>query len=82
LSQEAQELILLNCQVRREPLSDLRAQMRGEQIGACTACRRFAADTVLGVGAALQDYVERKMKRTRRSADRSGNRSNIFPVRR
>ena len=65
LQQDVQELILLNCQVPRERLSDLRAQMAANRLGVQRVqalCRKYGTDTVLTVGEALQDYAERKMR--------------------
>ena len=60
-----QELILLNCQVPRERLSDLRAQMAANRLGVdrfCKLCSKYGRDTVLAAGDALLDYAERKMR--------------------
>jgi len=65
LQTDVQELILLNCQVPRERLSDLRAQMAANRLGVQrmqALCGKYGADTVLAVGDALQDYAERKMR--------------------
>jgi N-methylhydantoinase B len=65
LQQDMQDLILLNCQVPRERLSDLRAQMASNRLGVQRVgelCARYGVDTVLAAGAALQDYAERKMR--------------------
>jgi N-methylhydantoinase B len=65
LLKDVQELILLNCQVPRERLSDLRAQMAANRLGVqrmTALCEKYGRDTVLGAGAALQDYAERKMR--------------------
>jgi N-methylhydantoinase B len=65
LQQDLQELILLNCQVPRERLSDLRAQMAANRLGVERMqglCRKYGTETVLAVGEALQDYAERKMR--------------------
>jgi N-methylhydantoinase B len=65
LQKDLQELILLNCQVPRERLSDLRAQMAANRLGVervQALCRRYGTETVLAVGDALQDYAERKMR--------------------
>ncbi len=65
LQTDVQELILLNCQVPRERLSDLRAQMAANRLGVqrTTALgARYGRDTVLAAGDALQDYAERKMR--------------------
>jgi N-methylhydantoinase B len=65
LQTDVQELILLNCQVPRERLSDLRAQMAANRLGVQrfqALCGKYGRTTVLAAGAALQDYAERKMR--------------------
>ena len=65
LQEDVQQLILLNCQVPRERLSDLRAQMAANRLGVqrmAALCAKYGAETVLAVGDALQDYAERKMR--------------------
>lgn len=65
LQTDVQELILLNCQVPRERLSDLRAQMAANRVGVqrfTDLCARYGVDTVLASGEALLDYAERKMR--------------------
>lgn len=65
LQADIQELILLNCQVPRERLSDLRAQMAANRMGVermQALCTKYAPETVLAAGRALQDYAERKMR--------------------
>ncbi len=65
LCSDVQELILLNCQVPRERLSDLRAQMAANRLGVSrmiALCRKYGTATVLDAGRALQDYAERKMR--------------------
>jgi N-methylhydantoinase B len=65
LQSDVQELILLNCQVPRERLSDLRAQMAANRLGVQrmqALCGKYGTETVLAVGDALQDYAERKMR--------------------
>lgn len=62
---DVEELILLNCQVPRERLSDLRAQMAANRL--CVErmnalCAKYGVQTVLAAGRALQDYAERKMR--------------------
>ena len=62
---DVQELILLNCQVPRERLSDLRAQMAANRLGVQRVgalCAKYGTATVLAAGGALQDYAERKMR--------------------
>ncbi len=65
LQNDIQELILLNCQVPHERLSDLRAQMSANRL--CVQrmqelCVKYGAGRVLAAGDALQDYAERKMR--------------------
>ena len=65
LQHDVQELILLNCQVPRERLSDLRAQMAANRLGVervRALCDKYSRDTVLAAGKALQDYAERRMR--------------------
>jgi N-methylhydantoinase B len=65
LQQDVQDLILLNCQVPRERLSDLRAQMAANRLGVLrmqALCAKYGRDVVLAAGEALQDYAERKMR--------------------
>jgi N-methylhydantoinase B len=65
LQTDVQELILLNCQVPRERLSDLRAQMAANRLGVermTALCAKYRRDSVLTAGDALLDYAERKMR--------------------
>lgn len=65
LQKDVQELILLNCQVPRERLSDFRAQMAANRLGVQRfqgLCAKYGRQTVMAAGAALQDYAERKMR--------------------
>jgi N-methylhydantoinase B len=65
LQNDVQELILLNCQVPRERLSDFRAQMAANRLGVqrmTALCEKYGRDVVLAAGGALQDYAERKMR--------------------
>ena len=65
LQQDVMSLILLNCQVPRERLSDFRAQMAANRLGVQrlqALCAKYGRDTVLAAGNALQDYAERKMR--------------------
>ncbi len=65
LQKDVQELILLNCQVPRERLSDLRAQMAANRLGVLrmqSLCGKYGRDVVLAAADALQDYAERKMR--------------------
>ena len=62
---DIQELILLNCQVPRERLSDLRAQMAANRLGVARTqalCAKYGTATVLAASEALLDYAERKMR--------------------
>lgn len=65
LQQDVLDLILLNCQVPRERLSDLRAQMAANRLGIqrlAALCGKYGIATVLAAGDALLDYAERKMR--------------------
>jgi N-methylhydantoinase B len=65
LDRDVLDLILLNCQVPRERLSDLRAQMAANRLGVARVqalCGRHGTGTVLAAGAALMDYAERRMR--------------------
>ena len=65
LQQDIEALILLNCQVPRERLSDLRAQMAANRLGVArmqALCGKYGTATVLAAGEALLDYAERKMR--------------------
>ena len=65
LQKDILDLILLNCQVPRERLSDLRAQMAANRVGVQRfqgLCAKYGTDTVLEAGAALLDYGERRMR--------------------
>ena len=65
LQKDVEALILLNCQVPRERLSDLRAQMAANRLGVQRVqalCAKYGTGTVLAAGDALQDYAERKMR--------------------
>jgi N-methylhydantoinase B len=56
------DLILLNCQVPRERLNDLRAQMAANRQGIerfQSLCRKYGTSLVLAAGEALLDYTER-----------------------
>ncbi|MBD3624907.1 MAG: hydantoinase B/oxoprolinase family protein [Rhodobacteraceae bacterium] len=62
---EVMRLFLLNCQVPRERLSDLRAQMAANRLGVLRMqelCARYDAATVRAAGADLIAYAERKMR--------------------
>jgi N-methylhydantoinase B/acetone carboxylase, alpha subunit len=65
LNTDLQEMFLLNCQVPRERISDLRAQMSANRL--CVQrmsdlCDKYGMEKVLAAGDALQDYAERKMR--------------------
>src|SRR5262245_13638474 len=65
LQKDVLDLILLNCQVPRERLSDLRAQMAANRVGVQrlqALCAKYGTAVVLGAGEALLDYAERKMR--------------------
>ena len=65
LQQDVLDLVLLNCQVPRERLSDLRAQMAANRVGVRrfqALCAKYGVATVLAAGDALLDYAERKMR--------------------
>jgi N-methylhydantoinase B len=65
LQEDVLDLILLNCQVPRERLSDLRAQMAANRLGVQrfqALCAKYGVRTVLAAGEALLDYAERKMR--------------------
>jgi N-methylhydantoinase B len=65
LQEDVQALILLNCQVPRERLSDFRAQMAANRLGVQRfqgLCAKYGRERVMAAGRALQDYAERKMR--------------------
>ena len=65
LQKDVQDLILLNMQVPKERLSDLRAQMAANRVGVQrfqALVAKYGGETVLGAGSALMDYAERKMR--------------------
>jgi N-methylhydantoinase B len=65
LQKDVQDLILLNCQVPKERLSDLRAQMAANRVGVQrfqALAAKYGTATVLSAGEALMDYAERKMR--------------------
>src|SRR5260370_26730677 len=65
LQKDVQDLILLNCQVPSERLSDLRAQRAANRVGVQrfqALASKYGTATVLGAGEALMDYAERKMR--------------------
>lgn len=65
LQQDILEMILLNCQVPRERLNDLRAQMAANRLGVQrfqSLCRKYGRELVAESGEALLDYAERRMR--------------------
>lgn len=65
LVEDVQALILLNCQVPRERLSDLRAQMAANRLGVArmqALCAKYGTEVVMAASEALLDYAERKMR--------------------
>ncbi len=65
LQKDVQDLVLLNCQVPHERLSDLRAQMAANRLGVSrmvALCEKYGADVVDMAGRELQDYAERKIR--------------------
>ena len=65
LQEDVESLILLNCQVPRERLSDLRAQMAANRLGVArmqALCGKYGVGVVLAASEALLDYAERKMR--------------------
>ena len=59
---DVRDLILLNCQVPRERLNDLRAQMAANRQGILrfqALCRKYGRELVLAASDALLDYTER-----------------------
>lgn len=65
LQEDLQAMLLLNCQVPDERLSDLRAQMAANRVAVhrlASLCDKYGKQVVLSAGRALQDYSERKMR--------------------
>ena len=65
LQEDLQELFLLNCQVPRERISDLRAQMAANRLAVerfGKLCDKYGRETVLAAGDQLMAYAERKMR--------------------
>ena len=65
LQQDLLDLILLNCQVPRERLNDLRAQMAANRTGIGrfhALCDKHGTAVVEAASAALLDYAERRMR--------------------
>src|SRR5581483_2698515 len=62
VQQDVLDLILLNCQVPRERLNDLRAQMAANRMGIQrfqSLCRTYGTALVFAASDALLDYTER-----------------------
>jgi N-methylhydantoinase B len=65
LQQDVQDLVLLNCQVPRERLSDLRAQMAANRLGVRRLqdlAAKYGRVRLAAAGRALMAYAERKMR--------------------
>jgi N-methylhydantoinase B len=65
LREDILEFILLNCQVPRERLGDLRAQFAANRLGVRRMqrlCERYGVETVRRAGDALLDYAERQTR--------------------
>ncbi|MBI3980121.1 MAG: hydantoinase B/oxoprolinase family protein [Chloroflexi bacterium] len=59
------ELILLNCQVPKERVADLRAQYAANHLGISrfvSLCDKYGKETVLAAGDELLNYAERQMR--------------------
>lgn len=65
LQEDLQKLILLNCQVPKERISDFRAQFAANRLGVermQALCARYGRAVVTSAGEELMDYAERKMR--------------------
>lgn len=65
LQEDLRSLILTNCQVPQERISDLSAQMAANRLGVqrvVALCDKYGVDTMLAAGNELLDYAERKMR--------------------
>lgn len=65
LEEDLLKLILLNCQVPAERISDFRAQMAANKRAAermTALCTRYGADVLAAAGEQLLNYSERKMR--------------------
>lgn len=65
LQDDIMAMILLNCQVPRERLNDLRAQMAANRLGVerfRTLCSKYGTDLVLSAADELLNYAERRMR--------------------
>jgi N-methylhydantoinase B len=65
LQDDVMQLILLNCQVPRERVNDLRAQMAGNRLGVQrfqALCDKYGRGTVVSAAAQLLDHTERRAR--------------------
>jgi len=65
LQQDIMDLILLNCQVPRERINDMRAQMAANKLGLTrfqNLCGKYGTETVLRAAGLVMDYSERKTR--------------------
>lgn len=65
LQEDIMSMILLNCQVPRERLNDLRAQMAANRLGIDrfrVLCGKHGKDLVMAAADELLDYAERRMR--------------------
>jgi N-methylhydantoinase B len=65
LQDDVMQLILLNCQVPRERVNDLRAQVAGNRLGVQrlqALCGKYGRATVTSAAAQLLDYTERRAR--------------------
>ena len=65
LQDDIMELILLNCQVPRERVNDLRAQMAANRLGVQrwqALCDKYGRDIVMGAAAEILDSTERRTR--------------------
>ncbi len=65
VQEDIMSMILLNCQVPRERLNDLRAQMAANRLGAerfRALCTRYSKALVLAAADELLNYAERRMR--------------------
>jgi N-methylhydantoinase B len=65
LQDDVLQLILLNCQVPRERMNDLRAQMAANRLGVQrfqSLCAKYSSRTVIAAASLLLDYTERRTR--------------------
>ncbi|MBI3979628.1 MAG: hydantoinase B/oxoprolinase family protein [Chloroflexi bacterium] len=65
LQEDVLELILLNCQVPKERIADLRAQYAANRVGVVrfqNLCEKYGRETVRAAGDELLNYAERKTR--------------------